>query len=235
MRVLAADTATAYCSVALCECGEPDAHVISETTVHAGRRHSEILLTLTRDLLGVARVRLADVDLLAISVGPGSFTGLRVGVASWKGLAFGTKAPLVGVPTLSAMARRMGPGAGIVAPVLDARMQEVFAAAYDVSSGMPKVVMEEMVVGIGELLEQLPDNALVFGDGVLRYRPDVEAHPKRFRIAPAQFHHPSAAAVAFEAHARLAKGASTDASTVVPMYLRKSQAEELRASEAPAG
>lgn len=234
MRVLSADTSTPYCSVALCECVDDDCHVISETTVRAGRRHSEILLTTTHDLLKVSEVALAEVDLFAISIGPGSFTGLRVGVSTWKGLAFGTRKPLIGVPTLSAMARRMGPAASVVCPILDARMEEVFAASFDCSSGAPQELMPATVAPIGDVLNRLPRGSVVFGDGVLRYRNEVEMHDASFVIPSAEFHYPSAATVAIEGHLRLMRGESADAAAVAPVYLRKSQAEELRAaSEAP--
>lgn len=235
MRVLAADTSTPYCSVALCDCSESDSHVLAETTVQAGRRHSELLLSIARDVLNLSGARLSDVDLLAISTGPGSFTGLRVGVATWKGLAFGMQLPLAGVPTLDAMARRLGAGGEVAAPILDARMQEVFAAAYRFRPGAEtEVLMPATVEAIEDVLARLPAGAIVFGDGALRYRSAIEAHANAFVLAPPEFHYPAASTVAIEGFVRAARGESTDAAAVVPVYLRKSQAEEARdASEAP--
>lgn len=233
MKVLSADTSTPYCSVALCECTQGESHVVVETTVRAGRRHSEILLPIVQDVLKLAGSALAEIDLFAISIGPGSFTGLRVGVASWKGLAFGMRKPLVGVATLTAMARRAGLVEGVVCPVLDARMQEVFAAAFECSKGIPEMIMEARVDAIERVLDDLPDGAVVFGDGALRYRAEIESRG-RFVVPSAEFHYPSAASVGIEGWLRYSQGDPGDAAAVVPVYLRKSQAEQARAaSEAP--
>lgn len=233
MRVLAADTSTPYCSVALCAC-DGDSRVLCETTVLAGRRHSELLLTITQDVLRLAGVDLGEIDLLAISTGPGSFTGLRVGVASWKGLAFGAGKPLIGVPTLAAMARRIGIAEGVVCPMLDARMEEVFAALYEFSGGDCTQVLAEAVGPVKDILSQIPAGAVIFGDGVLRYRAEVESFGREFQIAAPEFHYPTAATVAFEGYRRFRAGEPADAAGVVPVYLRKSQAEANKAaSEAP--
>lgn len=234
MMVLAADTSTQYCSVAVCECGNDGTHVLSESTVRAGRRHSEILLSTVRDLLNVARIGLSDVDLLAISSGPGSFTGVRVGIATWKGLAFGTGVPLIGVPTLAALARRIGARSGVLCPMLDARMQEVFAAAYEVLQGVRREIVPNIVAPVEDVLRRLPTGAIVFGEGALRYRREIERFGSDFYIVPAEFHAPSAASVALEGYSSYMQGTPPDPSEVVPIYLRKSQAEANRApSEAP--
>ena len=225
MRILAADTSTQYCSVSLCEAGDVLPRILCETTVLAGRRHSEILLSQTRDLLDAVRLSLNEIDLLAISAGPGSFTGLRVGMATWKGLAFGLRRPLMAVPTLDAMARRIGPGESIACPMLDARMDEVFAAAYRLRGGVRECLLEPVVAPAREVIARIPHGAVVFGDGALRYRGVFENAGARVQIPAAEFHVASAAAVAFEAAERLGRGELADASAARPIYLRKPQAE----------
>ncbi len=235
MRVLAADTSTPYCSVALCDYQESRTQVLCETLVFAGRRHSELLLTLTRDLLATSGHTLHDIDLLAISVGPGSFTGLRVGVATFKGLALGMGRPLAGVSALTAMARRIGAvELTVVCPMIDARMDEVFAAVHQVSNGVRSVLLPDTVAPVERILETLPHGAIVFGDGALRYRAEIESATGGFHLASPEFHHPTAVGVALEAGERYAAGSGGDASLVVPVYLRKSQAEIARkSSEVP--
>lgn len=228
MRILAADTSTLYCSVALCQAGDDVPRVLCETTVSAGRRHSEILLSQTRGLLDAAQLSLNEIDLLAISAGPGSFTGLRVGMATWKGLAFGLRKPLMAVPTLDAMARRIAPSEAIACPMLDARMDEVFAAVYRLRGGFRECLLEPIVAPAWEVIAKIPAGAVVFGDGALRYRNVLENAVARLQIPVPEFHVASAASVAFEAAERLGRGESADASAARPIYLRRPQAEVVR-------
>jgi len=161
MKILAADTSTGYNSVALCE----DDHVLAESVVDAGRKHSERLLETVDWVLGEAGHTLRDVDLLAVSIGPGSFTGLRVGASTWKGLAFAAELPLAGVPTLDAMTRLSAFTHGTVCPLLDAKMQEVYGAAYGFEKGMRTKLIEDRVCSVESIVGELSGEALYFGDG----------------------------------------------------------------------
>ena len=155
--ILAADTSTATNSVAICR---GDA-VLAETIIEGGRRHSERLIPTVDWLLGEAGIALSDIELLAISLGPGSFTGLRIGAAMWKGLALANGLPLIGVPTLDAMTR-LSPFSpkGYVAAILDARMKEVFASVYRYVDGERQCVIEASALAPQQLLDaiqNLPD------------------------------------------------------------------------------
>jgi tRNA threonylcarbamoyladenosine biosynthesis protein TsaB len=224
--ILAADTSTSTNTVALCTEGA----VLAESTIEAGRRHSERLLETIGWLLREALLRMGEVDFLAIGIGPGSFTGLRVGLATFKGLAAGLGRPLVGVPTLDAMGRLIPVPRGVVCPVLDARMNEVFAAAYRWSPRGREKILRDRVCPIEEFVAQLPEPALFTGPGAWLYQERIAAVMPEATFAPAIHRMPRASAVAAEAVALLAAGVSSDASAVTPIYLRKSQAELNRAA-----
>lgn len=227
--ILAADTSTAINSVALCR----DDAILAEAVIDGRRLHSERLLPTVQWLLAESGVALHEVDLLAIAIGPGSFTGLRIGAATWKGLAFANDIPLIGVPTLDAMARLAAVRPkSYVAALLDARMKEVFAAAYTVTGPDPAKCLDDTVCSITALMERLealpdfdPDALSLLGDGAQLYQDVLRARwPGATIAAPAQGV-PRASAVALEARARHAAGAPTDPGAVNPVYLRKSQAE----------
>lgn len=227
--ILATDTSTTVNTVALYR----DGALLAETLVDCGRRHAERLLAVTDALLREVGCALPDVDALAVSVGPGSFTGLRIGTSTWKGLARGADKPLVGVPTLDAMARLAAPHDGWVCPVLDARMGEVYAALYHWESGERSMRIPPRVGEIGAFLALLPPEPVHFlGDGVRLYGGAIRARGAGAVLVPAWAGVPRAAAVAAEAAVLLAAGDPGDPAQVSPLYLRLSQAEENRARRA---
>jgi len=224
MKILATDTGTPYITIALCE---PD-HVRVEVTIHGARSHSERLLETVDWVLAQADCSLEDVDLLALSIGPGSFTGLRVGAAAWKGLAFASRIPLVAVPTLDALTRLVPVHNGLVCPLLDARMGEVFGALYRFQDGEREKLTPDRVCPIEELLDAVNEPVHVFGDGATRYASAIRSLVPDAVFLPECVGQTRASAVAAEARMLVEAGASTDAALVSPVYLRKSQAEENR-------
>ena len=222
MKILAADTTTSINTVALCD----DAHVLAETIVDCPRAHTKRLVETVHWVLGQGGAAFDDLDALAVSVGPGSFTGLRVGVAAFKGFALGTGLPLVGVPTLDAMSR-LGPF-DRVCPLLDAKMSEVFAAAYVFEGGERKALLENYLGPIDDLLDHLDGPFTFLGDGASVYRAPILERRPRAVFAPPTCNGPRASAVAAEAHAMIESGHVADAEAVTPVYLRKSQAEQAR-------
>ena len=225
MKILAADTTTSINTVAVCE----DGRILAETVVECGRAHSERLLTTVDWVLNEARLRLGDVDALAVSIGPGSFTGVRVGVATWKGLAFGRKLPLVPVPTLDAMSRLGVFRDALVCPMLDARMHEVFGAVYQFAAGVRRKLTGDRVSPVEALLDDLGTDAIFLGNGASLYRERILARLPAAVFAPGMCSVPRASAVAAEALDLIAQGVCTDAALVAPVYLRLSQAEINRA------
>lgn len=229
MKILAADTSTTINTVAVCE----DGRILAETTVECGRKHTERLLETVNWVLGEAEKALDSLDALAVSVGPGSFTGLRVGIATFKGLAAGTGLPLAGVPTLDAMTRLVPLWDGIVCPLLDAKMGEVFGARYVLREGQREKLTDDMVCPVEEFLEGLSGSACFLGDGAELYRERIEAACPRAVFAPPICAVPRAAAVASEAEILLTANPRPDAAAVVPVYLRESQAERAREANQP--
>ena len=234
MLILAADTSTAVNTVALSLGGRAIAEITVHTDHTAGRRHSERLLALLDWVLNETSTKLDDVDLLAVATGPGSFTGLRIGVAAWKGLALAGRKRLVAVPTLAAMARQAEIHDGVVCPLLDARMNEVYAAAYTCRAGTRTELAAPYVGPVQDFVANLPAPALFLGDGVERFREAILAQMPGARFAPGNLNMPHAGAVAAEALALYNAGADTDPSAVAPVYLREANALTLRERAAKA-
>jgi tRNA threonylcarbamoyladenosine biosynthesis protein TsaB len=224
MRILAADTSTSINTVALCD----DGRILAESVVDCGRAHAERLLSTVDWVLAEAGIGLRDIDMLAISAGPGSFTGLRVGVATWKGLALGAGLPLVAVPTLDALARVHPLYEGTLCPLLDAKMGEVFGAVYRFDAGRRRKSTADLVRPVKAILETLEGTVHFLGDGALRYWETISGVLPDAVIVVGPTSVPRASVVAEEAREMLSRGCGTDPAAVTPVYLRKSQAEEAR-------
>ncbi len=233
--LLAADTSTRYCTVAVCRMGadySAPLRLLAETVVDRHRLHSERLISTADWALKEADVTLQQLGMLAISNGPGSFTGLRIGSAAWKGLALACNLPLVAVPTLDAMSRMPVPADALVVPMLDARMNEVFGAVYRYDRGVRHKLTPDMVCPVESLLAAIPQGLglplIVLGDGVERFEETIRRVCPEAAFMPPPLSMPRASAVALEAMSMLAAGACTDPGAVSPVYLRKSQPEMVR-------
>ncbi len=224
MVILAADTSTPYYSVAVVRGGE----VLGEVAICGGRRHSERMLETTRWLLEEVRIQGPELDGLAVSVGPGSFTGLRVGVSAWKGLALGWGLPLFGVGTLDALALNAGAASGSICPALDAKMAEVFFGAYQIDGDALISVHEPMVASVQTMLERVPEDCVFLGDGADRYRDEILAVRPAAELLGGLHSYPRAASVGILGARMAMSGDTGDAAAVEPVYLRGSQAEEMK-------
>lgn len=230
--VLAVDTSTGWCAVGVCRAegppSSPSVRICSEVVVDGKRLHAERLFSLIDHVLSDSGVTLEHLSLLAVATGPGSFTGLRIGASAMQGLALARSLPLVGVPTLDALAHAAPPVDGLVVPLLDARMGEVFGAFYRVTPDGLEKVGGDRVAPVAGLLGEMPGTggAVVFiGDGADRYSAEIRAALPDARLAPPPGNTPRAAFVALEGVRRQAAGAPTDPALAVPVYLRKAQAE----------
>lgn len=228
MLILAADTSTPYLSVALCH----NDTVLAESTLYANRLHAEKILVYVDQMLSETGTQLSAIDLFAVSVGPGSFTGLRVGVSAWKGLAAGVQAPIIGIPTLCALAARVPMYDGHVCPMLDAKMDQVYAAIYHYTKGVRRKMEGPVVESVEAALQRCPGDTVFFGDGATKYKDVIHANARDATILPSTFDAPRASAVAEEALVECADGLPSLDRPVAPIYLRKSQAEENRTAEA---
>jgi tRNA threonylcarbamoyladenosine biosynthesis protein TsaB len=229
--LLAIESATADASVAVLRGAEP----LIERVLSRDRPASEALLPALLAALDDAKLGLAQLDAFAVSIGPGSFTGLRVGVATLKGLAFGAAQPVVAVPTLAALAARVAPARGPVAALLDARRGEVYAAIHAESPATEPVA--PAVLRPEELAEALARAAgagpcVAIGDGVAVAAPALRSRfGDRIELVPPPRGTPSALAVGRLAQALLARGGGVSADAIAPVYVRRAEAEVLRTGE----
>ena len=231
--ILAADTSTDVNTIALCDCEEgASAAIRAESVVQCARRHAERIIETVNWVLAQGEAALEEVGLLAISTGPGSFTGLRIGVATWKGLAYAAGKPLLGVSTLDALARAAGRHDGLVCPMIDAKMGEVFGAVHHYDAGRRETLVPEQAATVEDVLATVKGSVYFIGDGAARYRERIQAVLPEAVFAPSWASVPRASAVAAEAANLAASGADTDAAAVSPVYLRKPKVD-MRGVPAP--
>ncbi len=229
MRLLGIETSTLMGSVALLD----DDVVVAEYSLNVATTHSERLLVTIHRLLDESGSTLASLDGLAVAVGPGSFTGLRIGLATAKGLAFASDLPLVGVPTLDALAWGVPFAADPVCPLLDAKKGEVYTALYRHRRGEMERLSDYRALSPDRLLSELEGPVCFLGDGVLPYRDQiVNAIGDRASFVPAARRYPSGACVAELGARRLSEGGVWDPAALVPLYIRPSEAELAKARRA---
>jgi len=202
-----------------------DRQVIAEYTWHTGRTHSEMLVPLVRRMMEDARRELADLDGVAVSIGPGSFTGLRIGLSTAKGLCFSLGCPLVAVPTLDALASRMLFSRHPVCCMLDARKKEVYAAVYDTSDGVLQQQWGPEAIEPDRAAHRLCGASVFVGTGATLYRERILSQANGARFAPEELNVPSAVVVARLGLRALEEGDLADLGDVEPVYLRRSEAE----------
>ncbi len=227
MRVLGLDTATLTASAAIIESGR----LVGEFTLNTEKVHSRRLMPLVASLLAECGLFGDGLDGIAVSAGPGSFTGLRIGMATAKGLAFAWQKPVVRVPTLEALAFNLSGQAGLVCPLLDARREEVYGAVYRVQAGELVTVREGAAVPLESILADLAawiEPVTFLGDAIPRFRPLIaERLGERAKWAPPALALPRGSSVAELGRRMLLAGQADDAYSLQPLYLRRSQAEVL--------
>jgi tRNA threonylcarbamoyladenosine biosynthesis protein TsaB len=226
VRILAVETSTLTGGTALLE-GDT---VVAECRLSLAVTHSERLLPAVDRVLQASGLRLADVDALAVSLGPGSFTGLRIGLSTMKGLAFATGKPLWGIPTLDALAWGLPFADSPVCPVLDARKGEVYSALYRTAGGRLERLWDHRAVTpealAAALAQERPGPVVFLGDAATQFAPVFRRLlGDAARFAPPAQRLPSAVTVADLARAALERGESMDPAALVPLYLRRSEAE----------
>jgi len=235
MRILALDTATAACTVAVTD-GE---ELLAELTLQVPRAHSTRLMPLVAQALEESGTAPSDLDLIAVGIGPGSFTGLRIGLATAKGLAFALRTPCVGVSTLRALAYGTGAASGLVVSMLDAKRGQVYAGIY-AAGGREADRWDELLppshLSVDELAERIHTlrvkrgdagrPVILCGDAARRYA-DALALGEAAQVAPPGALLPRAWAVARVGEAQAQRGEQVEPDALAPLYLRKSEAETL--------
>ena len=225
MKVLGIESSSPVASVALVS----EEKLWGEMTLNIGLTHSEQLLPLIDELLHQAKVDISEIEGIAISGGPGSFTGLRIGMATAKGLAQGLNKPLVSIPTLLALAYQQVGCSGLVAPVLNARRNEVYTALFRFSGVEYQQVEDDQAINPQLWAEKLADYGepiLFTGDGATIYA-DVwqESLGEKAVIIPGIFQLARGASVAELGLRKLLKGEEDEVFTLKPLYIRSSEAE----------
>ena len=225
MLILAFETSAKAASVALLE----DGKLLGESYQNTGLTHSQTIMVMAEDLLKQCGKTVSDVTAVAVANGPGSFTGIRIGVAAAKGFAWGAELPCVGASTLASMAVGLGIWQGYVCPVMDARRSQVYNALFHVDCGKYTRIREDRAISLEELgedVKNLSEPIFLVGDGsLLCYNTLLEKVPALV-LPPEHRLHQRAAGVALAARGMLGSGLPPE--PLVPNYLRLSQAERER-------
>ena len=231
MNILMIDTSGPACGVAVSKNGK----IICELQLTSGKTHSQRVMPMVDRALEMCEMTVRDIDLFGAVVGPGSFTGVRIGVSTVKALAHATGKPCIGIDALEALASNVTAFDGVVCPILDARAQQVYGAMFE--AGMPPVrLMEDEAEKLTQFLDRVEatgKNALFLGDGVEPCRRAIEERlGEKACFAPAQ-HLGLRAASACALTAEYAKDEANvkDCMTLLPLYLRAPQAERERAAK----
>lgn len=227
MRILAVDTSASVASVAVME----DEVLLGEYSINNKKTHSQKLLPMIDELLKSLDLKIGDIDYFAASSGPGSFTGLRIGITTIKTLAYSEDKQVIAVPTLDALANNIATSETYICPIMDARNNQVYTALYSSENGVTRNITEYMGIHITDLCDILngKNKKVIFlGDGVAIHRNYLKEKlqvPCDFASASSMLQRSSS--VAEIAMKMLVENRQQSSFDMVPFYLRKSQAERL--------
>lgn len=227
MKILAVDTSASVASVAVIE----DGTILGEYSINNKKTHSQKLLPMIDELLKNLELKVGDIDYFAASSGPGSFTGLRIGITTIKSLAYSVNKQVIAVPTLDALANNITSSDALICPIMDARNSQVYTALYSVENGITKNITEYMGIHITDLCDIIngKNKKVVFlGDGVAIHKNLLKEKlqvPCDFASAASVMQR--SASVAEVAMKMLMENRQQSSFDMVPFYLRKSQAERM--------
>lgn len=228
MKLLAIDSSGLTASVALL-----DGDILTaEYTIDYKKTHSQTLLPMIDEIVRMTEQKLEELDVIAVAEGPGSFTGLRIGAATAKGLGLSLKKKLIGVPTVDAMAYNLFGVSGVICPMMDARRNQVYTGLYSFRKAEFVILSEQKATGVEELIEEINlrgQETIFLGDGVPVYQQLLEDKlTVPYTFAPAHVNRQRAAAVGALAVQYYREGKLQTAAEHAPVYLRLSQAERER-------
>ena len=231
MRILALDSSGLVATVAILE----DEQTLAEYTVNYKKTHSQTLLPMLDEIVKMIEFDLSTVDAIAVAGGPGSFTGLRIGAATAKGLGLALNKPLIHIPTVDGLAYNLYGNTGLICPIMDARRNQVYTGLYRFENGEFQVVEEQMAISVQELIEKLiqyGEKVTFLGDGVPVYKEQLEKGLSvEYYFAPAHMNRQRATAVGALGMKYYQEGRMESAMEHRPDYLRLSQAERERAEK----
>ncbi len=220
MKILAIDTSCTVATAAVMD----DNKLLGEYYIDDKLTHSQKLMPMIDALLTELGLTTKDIDVFAVSVGPGSFTGLRIGIATAKGLAAGAGKAMADVSTLKAMAYRHPMCTFDIMPMIDARNAQVFCGKYKFENGC-KTLLSPQVKNIEDIINEIITPTLVMGDGAIKNMPALVAN-KNILFAPPHLSMPSASAVCSAAMDEIKESGTKTPDEVNAIYIRKSQAEQ---------
>lgn len=225
MKILALDSSGLVASVAIVTENE----LLAEYTVNYKKTHSQTLLPMLDEIVTMIGLELSEIDAIAISSGPGSFTGLRIGSATAKGLGYALDKPIIAVPTLDALAYNLYGTDKIICPIMDARREQVYTGLYEFDNNDFKVVMESSVTGISDIIKEINNinrEVIFVGDAVPIYKEIIKNNINTpFSFSPPHLSRQRAGAVG-SLSVEYYRGNKTETSFEhAPVYLRLSQAE----------
>lgn len=220
MKILAIDTSSFPASAAIAD----DNVILGEYVIRNQRKHSQNIMVMVQRLFDDINMNISEIDAFAVTVGPGSFTGLRIGISTIRAFAQAMNKPAIAVNTLEALAYNFAcTENAIIIPMLDARRDEVFAAAYTFDEASIKEIMPPSVVTVDEIKELFRDGSVIYtGDGAIKNKEEISIYGK---MAPANLSEVRAASVAALAFEKSKAGLASGYGEIKPLYLRKSQAE----------
>jgi len=225
MRILAVDTSSLVAAVAITD----NERLMGEYILNHKKTHSQKLMPMIKELMDNLELNPKDIDIFAAASGPGSFTGLRIGITTVKALAYAANKPVVSVPTLDALAFNIPVSDSLVCPIMDARNNQVFTAVYKWEKGMPVNITEYMGVPITELVQLIKgkNQKVVFLGDAVEIHKDLlkEELNENCEFAPGNLMLQKASSVAQLALIKALNGITESSFDMVPFYLRKSQAE----------
>jgi tRNA threonylcarbamoyladenosine biosynthesis protein TsaB len=226
MPILAIETSTLVSSVAVAT----EDTLLAEIIIQTKKTHSELLMPHIASIMDMAGVSKADIKAIAVSIGPGSFTGLRIGLATAKALSYALKIPIVGVPTLAALAYGHAAPAAILSPILDAQKGNVYQALFQWQAGELIELMPPTVIGIDEALERLATYnipVILMGEAASAHREKIRQASSNLVLAAPHNIMGRAGSVAGLGQRMLKDGIQHDTMALEPLYIRRSEAEVL--------
>lgn len=225
MKILAIDSSGMTATVAVLE----DDRLLAEYTMDYKKTHSQTLVPMLDEIRKMTELDLASIDAVAVAKGPGSFTGLRIGSATAKGIGLALDKPIIAVSTLEGLAMNAWGIAGLICPIMDARREQVYTGIYRFEDGGLKTVLNECAIAVDELceaLDKMEGPVLFLGDGVPVYKETIDIKLKiTHNYAPAHMSRQRAGALAVLAERYYKEGRTETAAEHKPEYLRVSQAE----------
>ena len=231
MRILALDSSGLVASVAIAS----EEALLAEYTINYKRTHSQTLLPMLDEIIRMADLDLSDIDAIAVSAGPGSFTGLRIGSATAKGLGLALDKPIIPIPTVDGLAYNLYGTDKMVCPIMDARRDQVYTGLYEFIDDRLNVISPQKALSIDELVEeinQIGRETIFLGDGVPIHRERIENKMKNdYEFAPIHMNRQRAGAIAALGLQYYRLGQVESADQHQPVYLRMSQAERERAEK----